>query len=202
MSKWQMRFFRPAKPRSLLSNVVRSLVQTLVIWSVFLFLVPWAIVSLQPVIGIAAWDSAAWKTVAVTVFWSAGASGMHCGWMFVRYGGGTPLPLDQTTRFTVLGLYRFVRNPMSVLGILQGVMVGLYLGSWLVMAYSLLGVVAWEILARPYEEEDLARRFGEEFAAYRSAVPRWLPSLNPYPKVVTDGIASVSDGPPDGGLGQ
>ncbi|MCH7944537.1 MAG: isoprenylcysteine carboxylmethyltransferase family protein [Armatimonadetes bacterium] len=156
---------------------------------------------MQPVLRIPLWDSVAWTTVAVVVFWSAGASSMHCGWMFVRYGGGTPLPLDQTTRFTVLGLYRHVRNPMAVLGILQGVMVGLYLGSWLVMVYSLLGVVAWEIFVRPYEEEDLLRRFGEEYATYRSAVPRWLPGWKPYPKVLTDAGTSVTDGPPYGGLG-
>lgn len=186
MSNWQLRFFRAAKPRSYFANAVRSLVQTLLIWIVFLFLIPWGVVSLQSAVEIPLWEPGVWKTVAVVVFWLAGCSGLHCGWLFVRYGGGTPLPLDQTTRLTVLGLYRFVRNPMAILGILQGIMVGLFFGSWPVMVYSLLGVVAWELFARPFEEEDLSRRFGDEYEAYRSAVPRWFPSFKPYPRVVSD----------------
>ena len=186
MSKWQMRYFRPAKTRSLVSNAAKSLAQTLVIWAVFLFLIPWCVVALQLSLGIVLWEPGVWKIVAVVVFWIAACSGFHCGWMFVRYGGGTPLPLDQTTRLTVLGLYRFIRNPMAVLGILQGVMLGLYLGSWPVMAYSLFGTVAWEFLARPYEDADLLRRFGGEFEEYRSAVRCWLPTMKPYRRVVSE----------------
>ena len=78
-------------------------------------------------------------------------------------------------RLVISGPYRVVRNPMAIAGITQGVAVGLMLGSWLVVVYTLCGSLVWNWVIRPFEEDDLAYRFGAEFEAYRSRVGCWIP---------------------------
>ena len=91
-------------------------------------------------------------------------------------GEGTPLPSQMARRLVITGPYRYVRNPMAVAGIAQGVAVGMLLGSWMVVAYSLVGSLLWNTLVRPLEEADLEQRFGAEFVAYRDRVTCWIPA--------------------------
>ncbi|KZX20319.1 methyltransferase family protein [Rathayibacter tanaceti] len=90
-------------------------------------------------------------------------------------GDGTPLPIAMTNRLVIAGPYRWVRNPMAVAGIAQGVAVGMLLSSWLVVLYALLGAVVWNQAVRPLEEADLVARFGSDFERYRSRVRCWVP---------------------------
>jgi len=173
-------------------------------WVVFLVAIPWAIISVEPKFAAPAFDPIGMRLIAVLIFCAAGAIGIWCGMSFALLGDGTPLPADTTTKLVVVGPYRYVRNPMAVLGILQGVMVGVFLGSFLVIGYALAGIVAWHLLARPYEEADLEARFGEPYRRYKQAVPLWIPCLRPYPHiigtagdstVVVDSEGSVTSGP-------
>ena len=93
------------------------------------------------------------------------------------YGEGTPLPTATAPRLVISGPYRFVRNPMAVAGISQGVAVGWYCGSYAVIVYSLAGVVLWHIAVRPIEEADLKSRFGEAYNDYQRRVRLWLPTF-------------------------
>src|SRR5688572_32903785 len=95
----------------------------------------------------------------------------------VTRGRGTPLPSDAARELVTTGPYSFVRNPMAVAGILQGVGIGLVHGSWLAVAYALTGSVVWNMLARPYEEADMAERFGVAFEDYRRRVQCWIPKI-------------------------
>jgi protein-S-isoprenylcysteine O-methyltransferase Ste14 len=92
-------------------------------------------------------------------------------------GSGTPLPSAATTRLVTSGPYRFVRNPMAVAGIVQGVGVGLTLQSWLVVLYAIAGSVVWNWFVRPVEEADLTAKFGNEYLAYRAQVRCWIPRV-------------------------
>jgi protein-S-isoprenylcysteine O-methyltransferase Ste14 len=56
---------------------------------------------------------------------------------------------------------------------MQGVAVGLMIGSSLVMVYSILGGIWWEVLVRWREEQHLEESFGEEYIAYINRVPCW-----------------------------
>ena len=50
-------------------------------------------------------------------FWVAGWAGMlWCMWAFAVRERGTPAPVDPPVELVILGLYRFVRNPMYVSG--------------------------------------------------------------------------------------
>jgi len=161
-----------------------SALQTATLWAVFLWLFPEGIIWLQANIGIARFDIGVWKVVAACVFGVAGVTGWYCGGLFVTHGNGTPMPLDQTTRLVILGPYRVVRNPMATLGIVQGLAVGMYLGSWPVLCYAIAGAVAWHLLARPYEEADLERRYGDQYREYRDSVHNWMPTIRPFKRLV------------------
>jgi protein-S-isoprenylcysteine O-methyltransferase Ste14 len=172
-----------SRTASVWANGLKTLLQTALMWGFFLWAVPLAIAALENRLF-------GWRlpevapAVAIALFSVFGACGLYCGFLFARHGKGTPLPLDTATRFIVLGPYRWVRNPMAVCGIAQGVCVGLLLRSPSVVAYSLAGAVVWHLTARPWEERDLEARFGEQYARYRAQVQNWLPRLHPYPRLI------------------
>jgi protein-S-isoprenylcysteine O-methyltransferase Ste14 len=105
---------------------------------------------------------------------------------FVREGRGTPAPVAPTERLVVGGLYRHVRNPMYVAVI--GAVVGqaLLLGRPVLLVYAAVAGAGMAAFVRGYEEPLLAARYGEQYAAYRRAVPGWVPRLRPW---TTDGAA-------------
>ena len=53
--------------------------------------------------------------------------------------------------------------------------VGWYLGSYLVITYSLVGAVIWHVAVRPIEERDLTDRFADDYERYRQQVGLWWP---------------------------
>ena len=100
--------------------------------------------------------------------------------LFARIGRGTLAPWDPTRRLVVAGPYRHVRNPMisAVLAVLVGE--GLLLGApgVLIWAVAFLAI-NWTYFVLS-EEPGLERRFGADYRAYKSAVPRWLPRRTPW----------------------
>jgi protein-S-isoprenylcysteine O-methyltransferase Ste14 len=115
---------------------------------------------------------------AVVVVGSAAL--LHSFARFVAEGLGTPAPVAPTERLVVGGLYRFVRNPMylAVGAIILGQ--ALLLGRVVLLPY--LGAFAAAVWAfvHWYEEPTLARQFGEQYEAYRRAVPGWWPRARPW----------------------
>ena len=99
---------------------------------------------------------------------------------FVTEGSGTPAPVAPTQRLVVGGLYRYVRNPMylAVLAIIVGQ--ALALGRPILFGYAAIVALAFLAFVRGYEEPTLQRTFGEEYLAYRRAVPGWWPRLRPW----------------------
>lgn len=85
-----------------------------------------------------------------------------------------------TKHLVVSGFYRHVRNPMYV-----GV-VGAILGQALLFSdrnlliYAAAIGLGMHLFVVMYEEPALRRQFGEEYAAFRRHVPRWLPRLRPW----------------------
>jgi protein-S-isoprenylcysteine O-methyltransferase Ste14 len=105
---------------------------------------------------------------------------LHAFARFVVEGRGTPAPVAPTERLVVGGLYRYVRNPMYVAVGATIVGQALLLGRPGLLAYA---AVFWLVVATfvyAYEEPTLSARYGEEYAAYRRAVPAWWPRLRPW----------------------
>jgi protein-S-isoprenylcysteine O-methyltransferase Ste14 len=99
---------------------------------------------------------------------------------FVTEGSGTPAPVARTSRLVVGGLYRYVRNPMylAVVAIIVGQ--ALMLGQLTLLLYAAVIALATGTFAHLYEEPVLADQFGEEYEAYRRAVPPWWPRRHPW----------------------
>ncbi|SDW97710.1 Protein-S-isoprenylcysteine O-methyltransferase Ste14 [Arthrobacter sp. cf158] len=170
--------FRPAdEQRGVTAHVGATLGQMALFWGFFLLVVPvviswleqrWLVsLALPPLSGV----------IGVGILVLASCLGVASAVTMSSRGSGTPLPSAMPNRLVIAGPYRWVRNPMAVAGITQGVGVGLILGSWLVIAYALIGSLLWNYAVRPLEETDLENRFGAEFRHYRDSVRCWIPSV-------------------------
>ena len=100
-------------------------------------------------------------------------------WSFANVGKGTLSPFDETHKLIVVGLYRYVRNPMYV-----GVILILLAESWFfwstpLIKYSGLCFVIANVLVIGYEENRLRYKYGGEFRRYCEHVGRWIPG-KPY----------------------
>jgi len=105
---------------------------------------------------------------------------LHAFARFVSEGAGTPAPVAPTQRLVVGALYRYVRNPMYVA--VAGTIIGqaLLLGRVSLLGYAAIFYAVVIAFVRGYEEPVLAARYGEEYRAYRRAVPGWWPRLRPW----------------------
>ena len=106
-------------------------------------------------------------------------------WCFARFAlaRGTPSPIDPPKDLVVVGLYRWVRNPiyLGAFAILLGRI--LRTGSRPLAVYAALFALACHVFVVWYEEPALARQFGAAYDRYRGSVPRWLPR-RPAPRGV------------------
>lgn len=94
---------------------------------------------------------------------------------FYISGKGTLAPWDPPKRLVIVGLYRYIRNPMyvAVLTLVTGW--SLAFGSVGLGLYLCLLAVAFHFRVLLYEEPRLSRQFGADWEAYSKAVPRWFP---------------------------
>lgn len=103
-----------------------------------------------------------------------------CSYRFVIFGKGTPIRTMPPKKLVVTGLYRFVRNPMGIGGIL--VLAGevlLFQSKGLLIYFLIMfGYINLMILA--VEEPRLKKRFGDPYERYCKSVRRWIPRLSPY----------------------
>jgi protein-S-isoprenylcysteine O-methyltransferase Ste14 len=147
---------------------------------IFLVVVPGTVAGLIP------WLLTGWKSsdppvvvgVVGALLIAAGLGVLlHAFACFVIEGIGTPAPVAPTQSLVVGGLYRHVRNPMYIA--VAAVIVGqaLLLGRPELLVYALVFMAAVATFVRLYEEPVLSRRFGDQYAQYRRAVPAWRPRL-------------------------
>lgn len=169
------RLFRPAKSTSSRWNLTKTFLQTSVFLFVFLLALPKLILYLEVQFSLPSFTPLLY--LGLGLFIPCSLLGLYSGYTMSIIGQGTPLPLDCPNKLVIKGPYRYVRNPMAVAGIGQGVGVGLMAGSYIVIVYALSGAVLWHYLVRPVEEEDLAIRFGEAYRVYCERVKCWLPKI-------------------------
>ncbi|WOH18806.1 isoprenylcysteine carboxylmethyltransferase family protein [Paenarthrobacter sp. GOM3] len=178
-SEWVLRgpfAFRPAAQRPTAApHVATTFVQLALFWSFFLGVIPLAISALEnrwavdlPIPGIAG-------VIGAVLLVLASALGIYSALAMSTLGQGTPLPSAMPNRLVIAGPYRWIRNPMALAGIVQGAAIGLMLGSWLVVAYAVIGSLVWNYAVRPHEEADLRKRFGTDFDRYCDNVRCWVP---------------------------
>ena len=156
-------------------NLIKTLVQTICIWIVALIFIPSIILDAfgagyPP-------DPEAQLWIGLFLFVSCSLLGLTSAYFLVRDGGGTPLPLDQTNHLVLSGPYRYVRNPMAIAGIGQGLAIAIVFLSFPILVYSILGAFVWHLVVRPIEEQDMVKRFGDSYQDYRQSVSCWIPTF-------------------------
>jgi len=154
-------------------TAAKTLVQIVCIWLIALLLIPYVILdafgqTMSPSISVQ-------TLIGSVLFVCCSSLGLASAYFMVRDGKGTPLPLDQTNELVASGPYRFVRNPMAIAGIGQGISVAIVFLSIPILVYALLGAAVWHLVVRPIEERDMTERFGDSYVEYRSQVSCWWP---------------------------
>ncbi|WP_307793722.1 methyltransferase family protein [Microbacterium stercoris] len=169
--------FAIAKSTGRIPLLAQTAAQIVCFWGLFLVVLPAVIVWFEQRwrvhLALPPWFGAA----GVILFVAMTVIGLWSAYTMSTIGRGTPLPSAMPRQLVIAGPYRVVRNPMAVVGIAQGVAVGMVLGSWLVIVYALCGSVIWNVLIQPHEEADLEARFGDDYRAYRDRVGVWLPRI-------------------------
>ena len=91
-------------------------------------------------------------------------------------GKGTPMPLMATQKLVTQGLYRYCRNPIyfGVVSLFYGISVLFDSISSLVMV-SIFSVTIL-LFARFIEENELEKRFGDVYLAYKEDTPFFIPT--------------------------
>ena len=101
---------------------------------------------------------------------------IFCSGSFIFVGKGTPIPFTPTKDLIVTGLFRFVRNPLYIAGVLVLAGEAILFQSLGILIYCLVmfGVFNVHVMM---EETLLAEKFGTKYEQYCKSVPRWLPRL-------------------------
>jgi protein-S-isoprenylcysteine O-methyltransferase Ste14 len=100
---------------------------------------------------------------------------IDCVVKFAVTGKGTLAPIDPPKKLVTGGLYRFVRNPMYVGGLLVLFGQALFFRSSSLLLYALAWWLVVHLFIVLYEEPHLRSVFGTDYENYRTAVPRWIP---------------------------
>lgn len=88
---------------------------------------------------------------------------------------GTPVPGNQpTTTIVKIGPYRFSRNPIYLAFSMFQTGIALAVNDAWVLVTLLPALSVMSFVVIPREERYLEARFGEEYAAYKASVRRWL----------------------------
>lgn len=107
---------------------------------------------------------------------------LRCVWDFVWTGKGTPAPFIPPQRLVVVGMYRYVRNPMYI-----GLAVG-WAGLWIVFGHATAAMIAAvaavalgvHLFVVFYEEPTLRGKFGADYEEYCRNVRRWWPRMKAW----------------------
>ena len=160
--------------------LVKTFTQIIIVWGLILVVFPYLITIVETKLGIPQFSFPVQKILAVILFPFVSLIGLSSAYTMAKIGRGTPLPMDTASKLVISGIYSYVRNPMAISGIGQGLLIGLFLGSPLVLLYALMGGMIWQMIFRPLEEIDLLKNFGADYEQYRKNVRCWIPRFTKY----------------------
>jgi protein-S-isoprenylcysteine O-methyltransferase Ste14 len=145
----------------------------------FMLLVPGLLLGAMPV-WLVATDTALFSFgifhwLAVPLWLVGTAIMLWCAWDFTVRGRGTPAPIDPPKELVVSGLYRYVRNPIYVGGILLLLGYVFWYPTRGILACPLIFFLGAHLFVMLYEEPHLRKTFGAAYEEYCTSVPRWIP---------------------------
>jgi len=100
--------------------------------------------------------------------------------LFHHKGKGTPAPWDPPKKLVVAGPYRHTRNPMLTSVFIMLFAEALATHSTALVTWFFLFVIINLLYFMFFEEKELLKRFGEDYAKYKANVPRCIPRIKPW----------------------
>ena len=105
---------------------------------------------------------------AIFLFWSIRAQR--------KIGKGTPMPLMATKKLVTQGPYSYCRNPIYFGVILLFFGISILFDSISSLVMVLIFSVILLLYAKFIEEEEVEKRFGDEYLAYKDTTPFFIPT--------------------------
>jgi protein-S-isoprenylcysteine O-methyltransferase Ste14 len=156
-----------------MSPSLRTFIFVFLLLSILLGYLPWQILRLDAAIGESLRTFLGYLGLLLFI---SGAGLLFSGaYYLLLRGDGTPLPFDQPKRLVVAGPYSYIQHPMMLGLLLMAYAEALWFYSASLVLYAVLLTFLADIYLTYIEEPGLERRFGDDYRAYRAAVPRWLP---------------------------
>jgi len=159
----------------------RAVLQVIAFSGLLLFVLPAVAIGVSDSAWLNPVDRPVWQiSLWVQLLMVPAIVGLSAVQEFVMRGGGTPVPFDPPQRLVVTGPYAYVRNPMQLSAVVLLALLGLFLRNPWVAAAGVMahfystGIAGWD------EDEDLRRRFGDNWLAYARDVRAWVPRLRPW----------------------
>jgi protein-S-isoprenylcysteine O-methyltransferase Ste14 len=121
------------------------------------------------------WTLGPWRYLGLLPLAAGIAVVGRCLRDFAVVGRGTPAPFDPPQQLVATGLYRWVRNPMYLGGLLLLSGEAIVLAAPVLLRYAGAFFLLTHLFVVLYEEPALRGKFGESYDRYRATVPRWLP---------------------------
>jgi protein-S-isoprenylcysteine O-methyltransferase Ste14/predicted DCC family thiol-disulfide oxidoreductase YuxK len=173
---------REARPASVGWNLFKTCAGMVVLWALCFAAIPYLCYRAESALGLADYrfHGPVWQATGVVLLALGSILHLVANLALALYGEGTPLYLDAPRRLVIAGPYRFVRNPITVAILAQGIGVAFLLGSPLTLVVVLTAVLLEHLVVRPREEANLERRFGEAYRVYHRRVRCWRPRLHGY----------------------
>lgn len=166
---------RPSITESTVVLWAKSLIDTVLFFSVFMVALPWVAHRLLP----QALPLPAFVRIGGgTVLFAVGVAGwMTCLDAFTRRGRGTPFQQEAPRHLVTSGLFGVVRNPIIVSEFMVIWGEALYVASLGLLLYAIAVCAGGHLIVLHIEEPELRERFGESYDLYRQKVSRWFPKL-------------------------
>ncbi|MFC2115655.1 methyltransferase family protein [Bacteroidota bacterium] len=96
---------------------------------------------------------------------------------FLFYHHGRPSDhMEETTQLISTGLYRYIRHPLYLSLILGGFGVMMKDPKWTQVILSIINLLAMYLTAR-VEENEMIRKFGQEYAEYMKKTKMFIPFI-------------------------
>jgi protein-S-isoprenylcysteine O-methyltransferase Ste14 len=147
-----------------------------VIWTIVrvaaaVFFVGWAVLHLRVLDGVIGVTLPQWvKPAGMLLLLIGGIIVLLCGQMLSTRG-------IVPTEFVVRGLFRYVRNPMSLGALTMMLGLALFCRSISILLFCALLFLVVHIFVVLVEEPGLENRFGDAYRQYKISVNRWLPTF-------------------------
>ena len=165
-----------------------------VIITAILLVIGWLMGYLRPLDASLGVELPAWVQVPGIVAVVAGAAlALICAAMLCTRGIGTLGGEEwfMPREFVTTGPFRFVRNPMSLGGVVMVIGIALWHRSAFGLGFAAAMVLANHLVAVNVEEPGLEKRFGESYREYRRNVRRWLPRITPWQRSSAEPAAAA-----------